>query len=144
MFPTADLPPTVAQAATAAVDTLAAHDGDESRAAAAVVTPETVHTGLHLDTTISTAAVHAEPVAVADAVETHGDPEILACAAVSRPGSDAPPDPIPPCGVCRELLADYAPDAAVLVPGPDARPLSALLPADVSEVTPYPRFDDDG
>jgi cytidine deaminase len=142
MFTTDDLPPALTRATTAAVETLDSHDGSDSRAAAAVATPETVHTGLHLDTTISTAAVHAEPVAVADAVETHGDPEILACAAVSRPEADAPPEPIPPCGVCRELLADYAADATVLVPGAAARPLSALLPMDVSEITPYPRFDD--
>jgi cytidine deaminase len=38
---------------------------------------------------------------------------------------------VPPCGGCRDLLFDYAPDAVVIVPGlagPVRVPLRELLP----------------
>jgi cytidine deaminase len=42
------------------------------------------------------------------------------------------PDVVSPCGACRDLLLDYAPDALVIVPGPAGapvkRPLRAMLP----------------
>ena len=41
------------------------------------------------------------------------------------------PDIVSPCGACRELLMDYAPDAMVIVPGPagpEKRPARAMLP----------------
>jgi cytidine deaminase len=138
----------------AAAETLL-HDqfSHHSRTAAAVRTADgETYTGLHLDATISTEAVHAEPVAVANAVRaTDGTddegytepPEITAVAAVSKQSPEDEAVVIPPCGSCRELLADYAPEAAVAVPGEDGprtRPLAELLPSDVMEITDHPRF----
>jgi cytidine deaminase len=92
-----------------------------------------VFTGAYVETTIGTAAVHAEAAAVADAVERDSLP-VEAVAAVSHPGGDAPADAtaiIPPCGTCRELLYDYGPTARVVVGGeggPRTRPVAELLP----------------
>jgi cytidine deaminase len=144
--------------------------GPRHRTAAAVRTADgETFTGLHLDATISTEATHAEPVAVANAVLAHdgdgenetgtgdetdageddptaGDPEIVAVAAVSKLSDDDEAGVIPPCGSCREVLADYATDARIVVPGEDgdrprSRPLAELLPSDVMEITDHPRFD---
>ncbi|HEY4161414.1 MAG TPA: hypothetical protein VGM59_00035, partial [Dongiaceae bacterium] len=41
------------------------------------------------------------------------------------------PQIVSPCGICREMLNDFAPGAAVLLPGepgPASRPVEALLP----------------
>jgi cytidine deaminase len=77
-----------------------------------------VLTGLHLDATMSNAAVHAEAVALGRAAERDGT--VRAVATVSRPEPDADRfPPIAPCGSCRELLADYAPGARVVVPAGD-------------------------
>ena len=77
-----------------------------------------VFTGLHLDTTMSNVAVHAEAVALGRAAERGAT--VRTVAAVSRPDPDANRfPPIAPCGTCRELLADYAPEARVIVPAGD-------------------------
>jgi cytidine deaminase len=54
----------------------------------------------------------AEPVAVGAAV-TAGEPGILAVVAVVADREGCPV--LPPCGNCRQLLADYAPEAWVIV-----------------------------
>jgi cytidine deaminase len=54
----------------------------------------------------------AEPVAIG-AAAAHGEREFLRIVAV-RGGQDRPAI-LPPCGNCRQLLADYAPEAAVIL-----------------------------
>ncbi len=54
----------------------------------------------------------AEPVAMG-AAAAHGEHEFLRIVAV-RGGQD-PPAVLAPCGNCRQLLADYAPEAAVIL-----------------------------
>lgn len=82
--------------------------------------------GLNLDSTLPRASVCAEPVALGMALAEDPDDPIIFCAAVNRRG-----EVIPPCGPCRELMLDYAPDAMVAVPGgPDfvVMPMRALMP----------------
>lgn len=99
-----------------------------------------VHTGVHLDTTIGTAGVHAEAAAIASACETD-DAELSVIASVSHPGTDSADGPteaellsasvIPPCGTCRELIYEYGPAASVVVsasPTVETVPVAELLP----------------
>ncbi|HSW10264.1 MAG TPA: cytidine deaminase [Bacillota bacterium] len=54
----------------------------------------------------------AEPVAVG-AAAAHGEREFLRIVAVR--GGEGSPSVLAPCGNCRQLLADYAPEAAVVL-----------------------------
>ncbi|MFF3671610.1 cytidine/deoxycytidylate deaminase family protein [Microtetraspora malaysiensis] len=91
-----------------------------------------VHLGLHLDAMVGRAAVCAEAVALGTARMTTTAP-LVAVAAVRfpKPTEDGSARIVPPCGLCRELLLDHAPDMqAVLTIGAAARlvPLTRLLP----------------
>jgi len=55
----------------------------------------------------------AEPVAIGAAI-TAGEREIAAIVAVCKSGPKYPV--LSPCGNCRQLLLDYAPDAMVILP----------------------------
>lgn len=70
-----------------------------------------VFSAVHLEATVGRIAVCAEAVAIGMAA-TAGDTEIEMIVAVNRVGTV-----VSPCGMCRELIADYAPDARVIVPG---------------------------
>lgn len=91
-----------------------------------------VYAGINLVTRNGQADVHSEPVALAKAV-MDGDPAVETSVAVYYPGGPAGPMQVASaCGVCRELLWEFAPDMDVLVPtddGPRKAPLSDLLPA---------------
>ena len=68
----------------------------------------------------SVARLPTEPMVVGVAVR-HRKPE----------EGDGVPEIVSPCGACRELLMDYAPDALVIVPsatGPAKRPVRDMLP----------------
>ena len=54
----------------------------------------------------------AEPIAIGAAF-THGEKEIRAMVAVCKDGDEY--CVLPPCGNCRQLLLDYAPDAMVIL-----------------------------
>jgi len=54
----------------------------------------------------------AEPVAIG-AAAAHGETEFLRIVAVR--GGETGPSILAPCGNCRQLLADYAPEAAVIL-----------------------------
>lgn len=84
-----------------------------------------VFSAVHLEATVGRIAVCAEAVAIGMAA-TAGDTEIEMIVAVNRFGQV-----VSPCGMCRELIADYAPDARVIVPGetgPILVAISDLLP----------------
>lgn len=53
----------------------------------------------------------AEPIAIGAAF-THGERQILAIVAVYKRGNEYPV--LSPCGNCRQLLVDYAPEAMVI------------------------------
>ena len=90
-----------------------------------------VHRGLHVESSIGRASICAEGAAIAAAAAA-GDTEIETIVAVldTAPGWRV----VTPCGLCRELISDYAPEATVIDydaarPQPVAVvPVSELLP----------------
>lgn len=89
-----------------------------------------VFAAVNLDTTVGRLAVCAEPVALGQAVLAGAARgfEVIVAVRHPRPAPshrhgvhDAVPDEaiavVSPCGGCRDLLFDYAPDADVIVPG---------------------------
>jgi cytidine deaminase len=94
-----------------------------------------VFTGVHLEANVGRIAVCAEAVALGRAATEAGDTDIDTIVAVYHPAPGAADQAVrvvAPCGMCRELIADYAPGARVLVPGdggePVARGVAELLP----------------
>jgi len=81
---------------------------------------------VHLEATVGRIAVCAEAIAIGMAA-TAGDTEIEMIVAVNRVGQV-----VSPCGMCRELIADYAPDAMVIVPG-----LAGSMLFTISDLLPH-------
>jgi cytidine deaminase len=84
-----------------------------------------IYASVNLDARLRRAGVCAEVIAIGMAVSA-GDTEIEAVVAVNREGRV-----VAPCGICREILADYAPRARIIVPGPagpQPLPITELLP----------------
>jgi cytidine deaminase len=92
-----------------------------------------VYTGIHLDTYVGRASVCAEAVALGQAMSA-GETEIDSIVSVRHPRpreQHSEPQLVSPCGICREMLNDFAPGAAVLLDGEHGvhrRPVEALLP----------------
>lgn len=84
-----------------------------------------VFTGVHVEAHVGRIALCGEAVAIG-AAATAGDTDIVSIVAVAENG-----DIVPPCGMCRELISDYAPAARVILVR-DGRavavPVSELLP----------------
>lgn len=98
-----------------------------------------IYAAVNLDATVGRAAVCAEAVALGAAVMA-GEATIEAVVAVRQHRVDEPGDElggedgprvsvVSPCGLCRELLFDHAPRAAMILPDRGRVPLAALLPA---------------
>ncbi|MGA8143458.1 MAG: cytidine deaminase [Candidatus Acidiferrales bacterium] len=103
--------------------------------AAVRMTSGRIYTGVHLEANVGRAAVCAEAIALGKAV-CEGDEEIDTIVAVYHPRSGSADQEIrvvTPCGICREMIADYGPKAKVIVPGGgnevNTVPISELLPA---------------
>ena len=90
-----------------------------------------VHVGVHLECSVGRVAVCAEAIAIGAAV-TAGDGEIETIVTVRQASeTDEQPAVVAPCGMCREMIADYAPEARVIVPsedGGEAVPIGTLIP----------------
>lgn len=92
-----------------------------------------VYTGLHLDTYVGRASVCAEAVAVGRAL-SDGDTDIECIVSVRHPRpreQHQEPQVVSPCGICRELLNDFAPAAEVVIRrdgGLSRVPVADLLP----------------
>jgi cytidine deaminase len=92
-----------------------------------------LYTGLHLDTYVGRASVCAEAVALGQAMAA-GEQGIEAIVSVRHPRpreQHREPQLVSPCGICREMLNDFAPGAAVLLAGDrgiERRPVESLLP----------------
>lgn len=92
-----------------------------------------VYTGLHLDTYVGRASVCAEAVALGQAMSA-GEKAIDAIVSVRHPRpreQHREPQLVSPCGICREMLNDFAPGASVLLDGAEGihrRPVEGLLP----------------
>ncbi len=84
-----------------------------------------VYRSVNLGTTVGRASVCAEAVALGMAAAA-GETDVDCVVAVDEAG-----EVVSPCGICREMLSDYSPDASVIVPGtptPRATPVGDLLP----------------
>jgi cytidine deaminase len=92
-----------------------------------------IYTAVHLDTYVGRASVCAEAVAVGRAI-AEGDAEIETIVSVRHPRpaeTDQTIRIVSPCGICREMLSDFARGCRVIVPGEDgalAVPVDELLP----------------
>jgi cytidine deaminase len=90
-----------------------------------------VHRGLHVESSIGRASICAEGAAIAAAAAA-GDTEIEAIVAVLDTGDDW--RVVTPCGLCRELISDYAPEATVI--DYDAGREPAVKPVPVMKLLP--------
>ena len=91
-----------------------------------------IHLGVNLECCVGRVTVCAEAVAIGCAVTDGDGAEIEAIVAVYQASADDPePKVVAPCGMCREMISDYAPSARVIVPGetgPEVVPVARLLP----------------
>lgn len=91
----------------------------------------TIYTGLHLDTYVGRASVCAEAVAVGTAMAA-GDRDIVAIVSVRHPrprDANQTIQVVSPCGICREMLTDFAPDCRIIIPRDGG--LAAVAPAEL-------------
>lgn len=92
-----------------------------------------IYTGLHLDTYVGRASVCAEAVAMGQALGA-GEKALQAIVSVRHPRpreQHREPQVVSPCGICRELLTDFAAGAVVILPGAKGLhlvPVENLLP----------------
>lgn len=92
-----------------------------------------IYTAVHLDTYVGRASVCAEAIAIGKAM-AEGDGDIVALVSVRHPRPrevNQEIQVVSPCGICRELLSDFAPDCCVLIPENGSIkpvPIAALLP----------------
>jgi cytidine deaminase len=93
-----------------------------------------VYTGLHLDTYVGRASVCAEAVALGQAMAA-GETGIQAIVSVRHPRPREQHQDckvVSPCGICREMLTDFAPGSVVIMvrdEGLARVPVEDLLPA---------------
>ena len=90
-----------------------------------------VYTAVHLDTYVGRASVCAEAVAVGKAL-AEGDKDIATVVSVRHPRpreTNQEIQVVSPCGICREMLTDFAPDCRVIVPRDGA--LAAATPSEL-------------
>jgi cytidine deaminase len=92
-----------------------------------------IWTGLHIGTTVGRLSVCAEAVAFGRAL-LDGDGTIQTAVAVRHPKPEEENRElavVPPCGACREMILDHAPDAMVIIKNTSILiklPIRALLP----------------
>ena len=92
-----------------------------------------IWTGLHIGTTVGRLSVWAEAVAFGRAL-LEGDGTIQTAVAVRHPKPEEENRElavVPPCGACREMILDHAPEAMVIVKDSDVLiqlPIRTLLP----------------
>jgi cytidine deaminase len=81
-----------------------------------------VFSAVHLEAYIGRVTVCAEAIAIGMAAAA-GDTELEAIIAVDRKGRV-----VPPCGICRELISDYAPGCNVIITEAEIVTIGELLP----------------
>jgi len=92
-----------------------------------------IWTGLHIGTTVGRLSVCAEAVAFGRAL-LEGDGTIQTAVAVRHPKPEEENRElavVAPCGACREMILDHAPDATVIIKDADILiklPIRTLLP----------------
>jgi cytidine deaminase len=92
-----------------------------------------IWTGIHIGTTVGRLSVCAEAVAYGRAL-LDGDGTIETAVAVRHPKPEEENREmavVPPCGACREMILDHAPNAMIIVKDPNVLiklPIRRLLP----------------
>ena len=84
-----------------------------------------VFSGVHVEVYVGRITICGEAVAIG-AAATAGDTDIETIVAVDETGRI-----VSPCGMCREMIADYSPDAQVIIlkdKQPQTIKISELLP----------------
>jgi cytidine deaminase len=84
-----------------------------------------VFSGVHVEAHVGRITICGEAVAIG-AAATAGDTDIETIVAVNELGQI-----VSPCGMCREMISDYAPQAMVIIPRegqPKSVPVRDLLP----------------
>ena len=133
--PLTSLPPADLALVDAATQTLLRHYRPFWHTVAAAVRSQDgrVWTGIHLGATVGRLSVCAEAVALGRAI-LEGDGTVETAVAVRHPKADEADQGIAvvsPCGACREMFADHAPHAGIILRGQGGlirEPVSALLP----------------
>ena len=100
-------------------------EGHHHIAAALQTRSGRIFTGVHVEAYVGRITLCAEAVAIG-AAATDGDTDIETIVAVNELGAI-----VSPCGMCRELISDYAPDAEVIITRarePVSVPVLELLP----------------
>ncbi len=82
-----------------------------------------IFAAVHLEAHVGRIAVCAEAIAIGMAAAA-GDTEIETIVAVDRHGRV-----VAPCGMCRELISDYAPDCQVVITEQETTTVGELLPS---------------
>ncbi len=88
-----------------------------------------IYTGLHLDTYVGRASVCAEAVALGQAL-TAGETSIEAIVSVRHPRpreQHRDCQVVSPCGICREMLTDFAAGCVVIMPDTAGDAVSAAV-----------------
>lgn len=106
-------------------------EGAHIVAAGVRMTDGAVYEGVSLPASVGRASMCAEPVALGSAIAdgySHDDTDTCVAVAYPMPSHDTDePRVIPPCGSCRELLADYNEAMRVIVPiNEECRLVSAI------------------
>jgi cytidine deaminase len=94
-----------------------------------------IWTGLHIGTTVGRLSICAEAVAFGRALLS-GDGTIQTAVAVRHPKPEEENRElavVSPCGACREMILDHAPDAMILV-----KDLNALMKLPIRSLLPFP------
>ena len=92
-----------------------------------------IWTGLHIGTTVGRLSICAEAVAFGRAI-LDGDGTIQTAVAVRHPKPEEENrelSVVPPCGACREMILDHAPDCSIIVKDTNVLiklPIRTLLP----------------
>ena len=97
--------------------TFGAFSRTESQKAAIRSQDGRIWTGLHIGTTVGRLSVCAEAVAFGRAL-LDGDGTIQTAVAVRHPKPEEENRElavVPPCGACREMILDHAPDAMIII-----------------------------
>ena len=101
-----------------------------------------VFVGVHVEANVGRITLCAEAVALAAALSA-GARGVETVVAVAHPGADESPVHawvVAPCGMCRELISDFGPDAWVIMPSAEGPPVRIavmdLLPAKYSRRRP--------
>jgi cytidine deaminase len=97
-----------------------------------------IHTGLHLQAVVGEPAICAEAIAIGRAM-AEGEERISACVAVRHPKereAGGAPRVLPPCGSCRDLVADYGGKDAWILLEVDGK----LVKTRISELIPLRRW----